>query len=116
MNKLTQELLASLARKALVLLSGWLIARGVFTSEQGDSFIKIGLEYAAEWLPLILASVWAYISVKAKRSKLVTALTMPVGATENDVIAKIKSGEPTPTVMTPPNTIPGVPDATPPKP
>lgn len=49
------------------------------------------------------------VPVDTSRTQVLTALTMPVGKTEDDVKDLIASGAAVPSLSTPPSTVPGVP-------
>ena len=102
MNPLLQEALASIVRSILKLGAGYLVARGVWT--QGDATTYVSAAALA-----MIGFGWSYWTTYSSRIKLLAALTMPAGATENQVIAKVASGAITPIVSTPADTIPGVP-------
>ena len=54
----------------------------------------------------LLALGWSWWKIHGNRVKLLTALALPDGATENDLNAHMASGATAPSVLTPPNTVP----------
>lgn len=102
MNPILQSALGSILRWALAIAAGYLVKAGIWDANDAET-------YVATAALALLALGWSWWQKYHDRIKLLTALTMKPGATENDVIAHIASGAPTPTVSTPPNTIPGVP-------
>ncbi len=102
MNPILQSALLSLVRWALAIAAGFLVKAGIWDASDAETYVAAGAL-------ALLALGWSLWLKYRDRVKLLTALTMTPGATENDVIAHIASGAPTPTVSTPPNTIPGVP-------
>lgn len=102
MNPILKEAIGSILRKLLTGWAVWLVAKGYWTDAEVSTYV----EAAIVFLFSLALTVW---KIYGDRVWKMVALTMPVGATENDVKAKIKSGDPIPTITTPPNTIPGVP-------
>lgn len=111
MNPFYQNLLAAFVRKGLTALSGILVAHKFMSQSQGDSWMAAGTDYLIDSIPAALAVAWSWVTAYMNRKKILTALTLPQGSTENDVKEAIKN-EVTPTVKTPSNTIPGTPDTT----
>jgi hypothetical protein len=109
MNPFWLNLIGALLRKLLTVISAALVTHHILTNSGGETFTKMAFEYVMECLPGAIAAFWAYANQKDWRVKFLTALTQPVGTTENDIKEIIKSGTVTPTVSTPPHTIPGVP-------
>jgi hypothetical protein len=99
MNPILQSAIASILRWLLALGAGFLVKHGIWSSPDADSYIASGSL-------AIIALGWSLYEKYKSRSKLLVALTMPVGATEGDVIARVKSGHPTPPISTPANTVP----------
>lgn len=82
--------------------SGWLVAHGVWTQADAKT-------YVAGAAMGILSFAWAQRNWVIARMKLMIAL-MPGIHTENDVNAHIADKTlQNPTILTPPNTTPGVP-------
>ncbi len=95
MNPLLKEALESVARSLLKVIAGYLVARNVWSNEQAASYIA----------PAAVALVglgWSLWQTYKSRRKLVTALAMPEGSTENDVKTIIKD----PRIDTPPVSTP----------
>lgn len=112
MNPLISALIASTIRKLLTLLAGVLIAHNIATASQAEGLVQLGVDWGLAILPLAISAFWSYANEKGWRVKFLTALWLPEGSTENDVKEIIKSGAVTPTVTTPPDTIPGIPKPT----
>lgn len=110
MNPLLKALIASTVRKLLTGLTGALVLKKLMTTEQAEGWIQWAIDWAVAMLPLAVSYVWSYINEKGWRTKFLVTLTQPVGSTENDIKAIINSGATVPTVTTPPNTIPGIPE------
>ena len=113
MNPMLKNLLGSLLRKALTALSVYLTTKRALTAEEGQTFVDMALPYLLDQIPLLISAGWSYLNQHGWRKMLLTALTQEPGTTEDEVKAIIKSGTVTPTVTTPSNTVPGVPDKTP---
>ena len=102
MNPMLQAALGSIIRAVLMAGAVRLVDRGVWT--QGDA-----ASYVSAATLAILSLAWSQRVVFQNRVRFLVALMLPHGATENEVTAVIKSGAVTPSVTTPPDTIPGVP-------
>ena len=102
MNPLVQQAIGSILRWALTFVAGCLVNRGIWTGAEAEVYVG-SLSIA------IVTLGWSFWIHYRSRVRLLTALTMPPGTTENDVKAVIKSGAATPTVTTPPDTVPGIP-------
>lgn len=100
MNPLAQEALASILRSLLKIAAGYLVARGIWTDEQAASYIA----------PAALALIgmgWSVWKTYTSRRKLVTALAMPSGSSENEVKALIANANVvTPSVSQPKDVAP----------
>lgn len=94
LNPLVREGLASVVRAVLQMLAGWLIANGLWTSSDADKILP-GLALA------IVSLVWSVYQKARMRNKLVTAMAMPSGVSENQVQAAIRN----PFIHTPPITL-----------
>lgn len=102
MNPIAQEAIGSILRWGLAIVAGYLVKQGIWTDAAATTYVMAA--------SLALLSVgWSLWQKYHDRVKLLTALTMPAGTTENQVIAKVASGAVTPTVTTPPDSVPGVP-------
>ena len=102
MNPMMQEAIGSILRWVLAIGAGYLVQHGIWTQGDASSYV------AAAAMGLV-ALGWSMWQKYGARVKLLTALTMPSGTTENEVVAKVNLGVPVPSVTTPPNTVPGVP-------
>ena len=109
MDPMLLDFLGVLVRWAITSIMAYLVAHHILSADQGASFTADFVHRALISLPLLAPLAWGLWVKYRSRVKLMTALSMPPSATENDVNAKIALGHPTPSVMTPPNTVPGVP-------
>lgn len=109
MNQVLEDILQILAKWGLSVLTTYMVAHHIASAGAADHFSQDVLSHLALWAPAIGGLVLMLWGKMRARKQLVTALSMPVGSTENDVKAAIKSGAVTPTIFTPPNTVPGVP-------
>lgn len=94
MNPLLREGLASVVRAGLQMLAGWLIANGLWSSAEAEKVLP-GLALG------LVAISWSIYQKVRMRNKLVTAMAMPSGVSENQVQAAIKN----PFIATPPVTL-----------
>lgn len=92
MNPLYLEILASIARAALSLLSGYLVSRHVITADLGERVTAHVVEHVAIWAPAIAAVVWGIVAKYRGRVKFLTALESPAGTTEQGVVRRIENG------------------------
>ena len=102
MNPIASDAIGSILRWALALAASYLVEHGIWTQAQATTYV------AAAALGL-LALGWSFWSKYRARVKLLTALYLPKGTSENGMNAHIAMGNLTPSVMTPPDTAPGVP-------
>lgn len=102
MNPMLQEALGSIIRFALAYVAGELVDRGIWTSSNAAMYVTAATMG-------ILSIGWSLWIKYKNRIKLLTALTMPPGTSEDELHAQIRAGVPTPSVTTPTNTVPGVP-------
>ncbi len=102
MNPILQEAIGSLLRWAFAFVAGWLVQHGIWTQSAASTYV------AAAALGVVSIG-WSLWQKYESRIILLTALTMTAGTTENGVKAQVASGVMLPTVLTPPDTIPGVP-------
>jgi hypothetical protein len=100
-NPILSSALGSILRYGLMILATFLVKKGIWTESAAEGYVEAAVV-------ALLALGWSYWKIHANRIKLLTALTMPEGSTENDVKAVIASGESTPSVLTPANTTPTV--------
>lgn len=108
MDPLLLEFLGVLIRSALQQIGGYLVAYHWLTGSQSETYVTAFTHDIVLALPAIGGTVWGLWTRYHTRKKFMTAL-MPGVHTEDQVKAIMKSGEPTPTVLTPSNTVPGVP-------
>lgn len=96
LNPLVVNIIGTWVRAGLLILSTWLIQHHIVTAQQGEQLATALYAQALNALPGLAAiglSIWQKYR---SRLKIVTALTMPVGATEQQVEQKIASGVPLP--------------------
>lgn len=105
MNPILQAALGSILRHFLTIAGGALVSKGIWTEGELTT-------YVTGFVVLILGLVWSIWNKYKSRSKILTALTMPEGSTEDELNTKFLTKESRPTITTPSNTIPGVPDQT----
>ena len=99
MNPMLQSFLASLLRYALMLLVPYFVKHGIFTESVAEKYVEAAVAG-------LLALGWSWWKIHGNRVKLLTALALPDGATENDLNAHMASGATAPSVLTPPNVVP----------
>ena len=102
MNPLLQSALTSALRWALAILAGYLVKHGIFSDSAAEGYVEAAV-------PALIALGWSWWEKSNVQKKILTALMMPAGSTENDLKAHLDSGAVTPTIFTPPSTAPGVP-------
>ena len=95
----------SIIRHLLSFVGGVLVAHGYVTQTGASA-------YTEELVGVIINGavlVWSNRTAYWQQIKLLVALMLPKGSTQNDVTAHIASGAVLPVVTTPPDTAPGVP-------
>lgn len=100
MNPLTFDIVGSFVRAGLMFISGWLVEHHVWTPEQSASFSERLYVYILAALPGLVGLVWSAFTNYRKRVKLVTALSLPAGKTEEHLEQVVSKGN------TPPVTLP----------
>lgn len=108
MNIIWMQILMGIAQTALAALGGIFVAHHWITGEQEQTFIAWGLTHVTIYAPIAGALALTLWNKYRGRQKVLIAL-MPGVHTEDQVNDIIKSGQPTPTILTPPSTSPGVP-------
>lgn len=103
------ELCGAIIRWALAVLGAWMVEKHIITADQSEAYVKAFTHDLLLAMPMIAAIAWSVIAKYRTRIKFLAALSMTNLATENEVNAKVKSGALTPSVSTPPDTVPGVP-------
>ena len=102
MNPILQSALGSIIRCALLtFIVPFLVKHGVWIESDADKYVEAGTV-------ALLVFGWSLWNQYKGRVKFLTAL-MPGPKTEQEVIEHIASGATTPSILTPTNTIPGVP-------
>lgn len=91
MSPLVVEALGSIVRAGLQILAGYLVTAGIWQAEAAEKYV------GAAALALISLG-WSLWQKYSMRTKLVTALAMPSGASENQAKALIDN----PNIVTPP--------------
>lgn len=102
------DMLGTSVRYALFGLSQWLVEHHMATHAQGEAFVNGAVAHLGIITPAVIAVGWSAARNIWNRRAVLTALWMHKGSTEDDLKAQLKTGV-TPTVQTPPDTIPGVP-------
>jgi hypothetical protein len=105
MNPILASFIGSLLRYALMLLVPYFVKHGIFTESVAEGYVEAAVAG-------LLALGWSWWKIHGNRVKLLTALSLPQGSTENDVKAAVASGA-APSVLTPPDTAPAAKPATP---
>jgi hypothetical protein len=98
MNPVLQAALGSILRWAFTLGAGYLIRAGIWQQQDAETYV------AALTLAL-LTLAWSLWAKYRSRVKLLTALQMPKGSTENDMNDCVKRGE-TPPILTKASEVP----------
>jgi hypothetical protein len=93
--------IGSLLRYGLMILATYLVKHGVWTQSAAEGYVEAAVT-------ALLALGWSWWKIHGNRVKLLVAL-MPGPHTEDEVNAHIAAGLPVPSVLTPSNTVPGVP-------
>lgn len=91
MNPVVQQIVASLVRSGLMALSGYLVARGIWTQDEADGYVR---ELVTILVPIVVVLGLAALGAARayfKQKLLVTAQAMPAGVTTTQVIAVAKS-------------------------
>lgn len=108
MNAILTQILMALAQTAIAFIGGILVEHHVITGAQENTLIAWTVNHAVLAAPVLGAFALTLWQKYIGRRKMLTAL-MPGVHTEDQVNAILKSGVPTPTILTPPSTTPGVP-------
>lgn len=101
MNPILQSALGSVLRWALMIGAAFLVKKGIWTDSEAGRYVEAAIVAA-------LSLGWSLWEKYKSRIKFLTAL-MPGPKTEDEVKEHIASGAATPAVLTPSNTVPGVP-------
>ena len=99
MNPIMQSAIGAILRFVLAIAAGYVVKAGIWTASEATGYV------GAAALGL-LALGWSLWEKYRSRRKLVTALSMPFVATEDQVIEKIAAGVPVPSVTTRPDEVP----------
>lgn len=108
MNPIYTDILEAVARWAISLIVTVLVTHHIITADQSPTLTADLLHKVALYSPTLLPLGWAVFKIVKARAKLLIAL-VPGVHTEDQVNAIYHSGQPTPALSTPPNTVPGVP-------
>jgi hypothetical protein len=108
MNPLYSDILKAVAAWAIGFVANVLVTHHVITVDQSQALTADLLHKVILYSPTLIPLAWAVWKIIRNRIKLMVGL-MPGVHTEDQVNAIIKSGQPTPTILTPPSTTPGVP-------
>lgn len=85
MNPLLEAALGKIVRYGLMIAAGYLVKRGIWTSEDAASYVAA----AAVAIVTLGWSVWV---TSTSRKRLLAALALPAGSTERDAAAAVKAG------------------------
>ena len=96
-----QSAIGSILRYGLMILATYLVKHGIWSQSAAEGYVEAAVT-------ALLACGWSWWKIHSNRIKLLVAL-MPGPKTEDEVNAHISSGLPVPSVLTPSNTVPGVP-------
>ena len=99
MNPILQEALGSLLRWTLMLGAAYIVKKGIWTEGDATKYVEAGVV-------ALLTLGWSLWEKYKSRIKLLTALTMPIGSTENDLKAAVSTGIDIPALSTPTDVIP----------
>lgn len=99
MNPLLTAALGSILRWALAILAGYLVKKGIWSDSEAATYVTAGA------LGLLTLGWTLWERYKA-RVKLLTALTLPEGSTENELKDHMKSATVKPSILTPPDSVP----------
>ena len=98
MNPLIQSALGSILRYLLMIAATYLVKHGIWTASAAEGYVEAAVL-------ALLALGWSWWKIHRNQIKLLTALSMPQGSTENDVKAAVASGA-APSVLTPADVVP----------
>ena len=99
MNPLLSEALASVVRSVLKIGAGILVSKGVWS--QGDATTYVSAAALA-----LVGLGWSYWTTYAQRQKLLVALTVRPGTTEQEITQRVATGVGIPPISTPANVVP----------
>ena len=108
MQAILVQILIGLAQLAMAAFGGFLVERHIITGAQEQTLVA-WVGYHALIVAPIVAGIVLMLWQKRKGFVRQLVALMPGIHTMQDVDAYIASGKPTPTVLTPSNTVPGVP-------
>jgi len=101
MNPILQAALGSIVRFFLAALFGYVVKAGIWSASEAETYVGAGTL-------AVLGLGWSLWAKYRDRIKLLTALSMPHGVTENDVKEHIANGGATPSVSTPKDEVPHI--------
>ena len=99
MNPMLQAALGSILRYLLMIAATYLVKHGIWTASAAEGYVEAAVV-------ALLALGWSWWKIHGNRIKLLTALALPPGATENDLNTHIAGGGAVPSILTPPDTVP----------
>ncbi len=112
MNEIVKLILMAAVQTGIAFVGGILVEHHVINGAQEQTLIAWTVNHAVLAAPVLAALALTLWNKYRGRVKMLTAL-MPGVHTEDQVNAILKSGAPTPTILTPPSTSPGVPTPAP---
>lgn len=99
MNPMAEDALSAILRWGFTFVAGYLVEHGIWTAADAKTYVA-GAALA------VLGLGWSLWNKYKSRIKLLTALTMQPGSTEDDVNATVASETKNPSVTTPKDTAP----------
>lgn len=103
-NPIVIDILTTTIRALLLLLSGYLVRKGIWSAEQANSYVGYLAGAAATGL---LTIAWALWSTYGKRIKLLAALAATEPMTEHQIEARVANQAiPNPPASTPKTEVP----------
>jgi len=99
MNPILTSALGSILRYCLMLLVPYFVKHGIWTESAAEGYVEAAVAG-------LLALGWSWWKIHGNRVKLLTALALPPGVTENDLNRHIAGGGAVPSISTPPDTVP----------
>ena len=98
MNPIAQSAIGSILRYGLMILATYLVKHGIWSESAAEGYVEAAVV-------ALLALAWSWWKIHGNRIKILTALTMPQGSTEDDLKVQVATGS-VPSVMTPTNQVP----------
>lgn len=90
MNLLLRPFISSIVRQLLTVLAAALVARGAWTSEQGNAFISQNVDAVVAAVLFAVPLVWSYVQKRAAAKLTMAAQSAPPGTSLQAIAAKSK--------------------------